>query len=309
MIQRVWLTTWAKFGCRINLGMADYRATIVAALRAEGHCVYSESAQDSDPVTESEIKAEVTAVRQEKYQQYCEAVAGTENPDDREYQALQERRAKTEDELLKQRKGQLSRRYEVEITADLVKRDDDGWCLKLRLHYYLTLGREFVAARDLTVTESQRERGEGALWKPDFNRSQWAAKVRLMEVLGIPELFDPHLEVSNQEPIVQQIAQLAKQNAWVIKALLGCTISPKDTPIAIAQLLLSQCDLHLEYLGRFGNRDDRQRFYGGPIITDERFEIFQRWLERDQLASEAVSAHQAVSTPPNTAISASICYS
>jgi hypothetical protein len=295
------LNTWAKFACRQNLDMANYRDAILEGLAHEGYqIIWKDSEEDSQNKSE-QIKAEVESIREQKYQQHCEIIAATENPDDTEYQQLQEKRARTEEQLAKFRKGQLARRYEIDISPQLVAKDDAGWYAQIRLHYLLTLGREFVSSRDRKVAEFQLEKGEGALWKPDFNRSQWGAKIRLLEILEIPRLLQSELEFSDRSPILERIGDLARREAWAIKVILGCAINPKDSNIAIAQALLDKCGLKLEYLGRFGGRGNRQRVYGGALVRDERFEIFEKWLERDRLAAKELERQVAVpvSTPAN----------
>ncbi|WP_323808783.1 hypothetical protein [Nostoc sphaeroides] len=66
----------------------------------------------------------------------------------------------------------MSRRYEIEVTPDLVEKDDDGWYPQLRMHYYLTLGREFLNNRDAKRAKAQLEAGQNSIWKPDFNKGQ-----------------------------------------------------------------------------------------------------------------------------------------
>ncbi|MEH2273666.1 MAG: hypothetical protein V7K40_02295 [Nostoc sp.] len=43
--------------------------------------------------------------------------------------------------------AELSCPYEVEVTPDLVEKDNNSWYLQLRMHYYLTLG-QFLTNRD-----------------------------------------------------------------------------------------------------------------------------------------------------------------
>ncbi len=301
------LNAWAKFACRINLGILSYREAILEGLRGEGHKIIS--GDDSDPYADPEapeaVKLEVEATREKQYDLHKQAVSGQENPNDARLKQLRDKRNKTEGENLEQRHGELSRRYEVEITPDLVEKDDSGWYPRLRLHYYLTVGREYLSERDRASAEKQLLEGEGSLWKPDFNRSQWGGKVRLLEVLGIDRLFDPELELSDRSPILREIEQTAKSHAWAINSILNLTIDQKDSPVAVAQALLGKLDLKLEYLGRFGSRGDRQRLYAGALVSDDRFEIFNKWLERDQEAALAASqvkpAHSVaaslVSTP------------
>ena len=116
---------------------------------------------------------------------------------------------------------------------------------------------------------------------------QLSSSVRLLEILGVTKLLDPEREFSNTDELLVPMAEMVKQNAWSILTLLGLTVNHLDTPIAIAQMILSKLGLKLRYLGRFGSRGHRQRVYGGASVSDGRGEIFRRWLERDAAAAAA----------------------
>lgn len=108
-----------------------------------------------------------------------------------ELKKLQDKRAKTKTERHQQRKGELSRRYEIDVTPELVERDDDGWYPQLRMHYYLTLGREFLTNRDAKRAKAQLEAGENSIWKPDFNKGQLLPAVLLLESLNLLQFLTP----------------------------------------------------------------------------------------------------------------------
>ncbi|WP_298907258.1 hypothetical protein [uncultured Nostoc sp.] len=79
----------------------------------------------------------------------------------------------------------MSRCYEVEVTLDLVERDDNGCYPQLRMHYYLTLGREFLTNRDAKRAKPQLEAGENSICQPDFNKGQLLPAVLLLENLNL----------------------------------------------------------------------------------------------------------------------------
>lgn len=58
--------------------------------------------------------------------------------------------------------------------------DDDGWYEKIQLHYFLTIGRSFLADRDTQVAQKLIQNGNGSLFIPDFNISQLGAVVGTM---------------------------------------------------------------------------------------------------------------------------------
>jgi hypothetical protein len=106
--------------------------------------------------------------------------------------------------------------------------------------------------------------------------------------LGIKKLFDPEAKFCASSELLVQMAELAKRNAWEIKTVLGVTISQKDTPIAIAQKLLRLLGLKMKYLGRFGSRQARERYYGNVAIDDEKIKVFEGWLSKDSSRNEMV---------------------
>ena len=152
---------------------------------------------------------------------------------------MQNQRAKTPAERHQQRKAELSRRYEIEVTPDLVEKDDDGWYPQLRLHYYLTLGRGFLTKRDSKWAKAQAEAGENAVWKPDFNKGQLMSAVLLLEKLNLLQFLQADKQVRGSDEAMQELKQKAVANRSVIKNYLNVTVSEKLTPVAMAQALIA----------------------------------------------------------------------
>ncbi len=166
---------------------------------------------------------------------YEDGIANAEIISDVELQKLKDKRAKTRDERQQERKADLGERYGVEVTASLVEKDDDGWYPQLRLHYFLTLGREHLVSRDATRAKSQIEAGENAVWKPDFNRGQLLPLVLLLESLNIGHFLTPGVMFRGSDMELQQLKVLAVQHRYIIKNYLGISISEELSEIAIPQ--------------------------------------------------------------------------
>jgi hypothetical protein len=96
------------------------------------------------------------------------------------------------------------------------------------------MGREFLQLRDSKRLLEQTEKGQGAIWQPDLNRSQVSAAVAVLENLGLLELLTQNREWRSTDEVLVRMAMLAHAHSWDIKAALNITISDKDTPIAIA---------------------------------------------------------------------------
>ncbi len=168
----------------------------------------------------------------------------------------------------------------MSITPELVAKDDEGWYGKILSHYYLTVGRQYLIDRDSRQIRAIAHHNKNRLWLPDFNRSLLSTSLRLLETLIIG-LLKPGVEYRGSDPNLQLIAELALANKRELKTFLGLTIVESDTPIKIAQKLLSLLGLKLTYLGRLGSREQRERVYVFELCNDGREEIFASWLQRD----------------------------
>jgi hypothetical protein len=180
--------TWMKMAARINLGMMRYRHEIERALIREGHTIAPGSLSDfrgykevtledaikddfelDEPQEEvleiGSVKDGITATRDEEYGKHCQAVDATPNPDDNRYDSLKKQKERKPKELLEFRKGELSRRYAEELVSpELIELDDDGEYPRMRLHYYLTEGRDHLSERDKQVLQGMLESGQGNLF-------------------------------------------------------------------------------------------------------------------------------------------------
>jgi hypothetical protein len=274
------LKTWAKRGAAINLSMYNYRDSIVNGLIEEGHNIIKPEADSNSMESPGAIAQEISELAKNNYQQECTEISDAQNVTDSELETLKDKRAKTKAERQMERKGELSRRYGVDVTPDLVAADDDGWYPKLQMHYYLTIGKVHLMSRDRSKLKGMAAAGENSLWLPDCNRSFLSAKIKMLELLGIPQLLVENKQFSSKDPMLMEMAELAKQHAWEIKSALNITIKDTDSPMAIAQKFLSLLGMKLKYVGRFGSRSDRERYYQYEPRNDRREEIFSIWFER-----------------------------
>ncbi|MBW4565222.1 MAG: hypothetical protein KME32_29865 [Mojavia pulchra JT2-VF2] len=282
------LQAWGKRACVINVEMKRYQEFVLRGLVADGYTVID--APDADSDEGGEIIKEVKAASNELYSGELKAIARSAVPEaiadsddisDAQLKKLQNQRAKTPAERHQQRKAELSHRYEVEVTPELVEKDDDGWYTQLRLHYYLTLGREFLTKRDGKRAKGMAEAGENCIWKPDFNKGQMLSSVLLLENLNLLQFLTPEVQLRGSDEQMQEFKARAVENRYVIKNYLNVTITEKFTPIAIAQKLLDKIDLRLSYVGRLGPRGKRECVYKFLPADDGRDGIFSRWLNRE----------------------------
>ncbi|MEW6493068.1 MAG: plasmid replication protein, CyRepA1 family [Cyanobacteriota bacterium] len=301
------LLCWAKMAVRHNAAMLQYRESVLAALRNEGHQIIEVSpieavAQNSNPksktrpqdagrgrqnpkstrVKTNALTVAIAAVRDQNYQVECEAIANSEDISDRQYQALQKRLVKTLSQRRVLRKHELKLRYGIPVTPQLVAKDDEGWYQKLLLHYFLTFGREQLAQRDAALARRLIKLGGGSIFLPDFNRSQLGAAVGTMELLGIPVLLqDEGRELNNTDEDLRAMSALALSNRASIKTTLGIGLAKNSTPITIVRRLLDKIGYGITCIGRKGKSLNRVRVYQVVNPHDGRVEVFQQWLAFD----------------------------
>jgi hypothetical protein len=312
------LKTWAKMAARINFGMVRYQHEIIRALVAEGHNIstgdyLAEIAQDEQSKGIDQIKEELTETRDKNYQQQCYDTSQSPTPDSTRLQTLQQKKAKSIPERLEQRKGELAERYDESlITSELVELDDSGEYSKAQLHYYLTVGEEFLGDRDKTRMEKLLEAGENELFLPDSNRSMLGGKLACLKALGILQLLDQCGEWSNESQVLIDLAIKTKQFREAIKDILGVSFNferiGKDgqplppTPISIAQKYLKEClGLKLSNPIKKGAKGNQQRFYQPVEVPELRQKILAAWRQRDEHRKAAKLAEVQAAAAESTA--------
>ncbi|MHC0068100.1 plasmid replication protein, CyRepA1 family [Nostoc sp. UIC 10890] len=275
-INRTALNVFGKMACRINAGMVHYRDTVLEELGNEGHNIVDVH----DNKIRKKLNNEITAQTNEVYNGECQDItaADTTAMTAAKYSALQQQRAKTTTERHIERKYKLEQRYGVDVTSELVKKDDQGYYPQLRLHFYLGLGRAKVADRD-------RKLGEKMLacksaWLPDFNGGQLGLVIHALELFNIPQFIAGDREFRGTDADLVQMANNALSVKWQVKTVLDITLNDNDSPIVILRRLLKKIGLKLKYICRDGT-GDRQRVYRVVDADDGRDEIFQNWLSRD----------------------------
>ena len=255
------LKAWARGAAALNAGIRAYKATLAANLEAEGHPVRfnrgAASAADSR-TTKDKIKE----TRDGQYQQRCKQTADAPSPDERRYSELQNKRSRTDAENLEAAKGDLERFYRVEVTPDLIDKDDRGWRRKLATHFYLTRGRDQLPERERRRLKRKRRQGGGAVWMPDLNAGEYLTRVRALEGLGVVELLAKE-RIGPADRAA--IADRARRGQDEVKEFLGINVSDRQSDTQIVQTILGgTLELQMPYLGWAGPRGNRERIHGTP---------------------------------------------
>lgn len=284
--------TWGKLGARVNRGLAHYHDAIVAGLKAEGHTVVpADTCLDKE--ASKAVSEAMGGTRDANHEAEAKAVSEALDISDKEYEELQQKRSKTDDERRQLRKYETHQKYRVEVTPSLVLKDDGGWHPYIRTHYYLTVGADYLKTRD-----SARFQGianeQGKAWIPDVNKKLISSKVLALRILGIPEVLtiaSAGEELHSSHPVIEAVATKARQASVDVKDFLGVEVSDRMSNIAIVQELLAQAiGFRLEKIGQktIGKKrtwiytyPDAKK-YAGIAPYDGRSEVIQAWLRHDQ---------------------------
>lgn len=320
------LAAYYQRGALINVQRQQYKASILNKLKIE-HTLLE---LDAEEFNQDELKALETQLTNKKEKFYFEDCVKTKeegNPDDVEFQRLKKQRIRTKSELRKYQHGSLARKYLIPVDEKLIQKDDDGWFGKIKLHYYLTIGRKFVEQKDKETATHHLKNGDGKIWQPVFNRKLLATKIKFLELMGVSKLFELQ-EVKESD--VTSIIQFGKKYEHDLKSV-GITANWDDKPISVVKYLLSTLfGLNIVRLRRKGKKGEQEWIYSGvgvdwqrddkkklvldaegqPIhIKDEREEVFIKWLERDTEASQPASQptdKPAAAIPSNGAFGAEL---
>ena len=283
---------------RFNAGAIDYRQSILAGLKAEGHQILDgakvkfqqpeiKPKSTTDIQTETKLDsclvAAISEISSQNYLAECQEIANSESLDQKQYQDLKKRLIKSLSDRRKLRKHELQQRYHLPITPDLVALDDSGWYQKIRLHYFLTIGRSYLADRDAKVARRLIEQGDGSIFLPDFNSSQLGALVGTLEIIGIPVLLqNTTRQLRNTDLDLQALAAIAHSNRQEIKTILGIGIAKNFSPITIVSRLLDRIGCKIKCVRYESQNKKRVRVYKILPPEDLREQVFAHWLSIDR---------------------------
>ena len=286
------LLCWAKMAVRYNASTVNYRESILSALTAEGNQVLDRkqiktlAKIDKDRACEdtSCLIEAISEIRQSNYVAECTAIADSPLLTQAQYNALKKKVVKTIPERHCLRKYELQQRYFLPITPELIRLDDDNWYQKIRLHYFLTVGRPFLSDRDAKIAQKLIAQGNGSLFYPDFNCSQLGSTVGIMELLGIPVLLsDAQRFLRNTDQDLHKLASLALDHRAEIKTAVGIGLAVNSSPVMVVRRFLEKIAAKLEYVKIESTDKGRKRIrvYQIAIPQDNRDRVFAQWLKQD----------------------------
>jgi hypothetical protein len=266
---------------RINLEAVKYRESVIKKLENEGYNITPIAPGDEESI--EALKDEIKEAKNENYSEHKQAVLDADSLSDCEYNSLKEKRELSEGERNQLKRARIERTYGINLSDELITKDDDGWYPQIRLHYFLTVGNDFLIDRDKKKLDDALENGEGKIFKPDLNKSLISGKIQLMKILNVEQFFGTEKEFTG-DSLADWIEKFKNPRIISqIKSILGFTLSLNDTPIGFAQRLLRLLGVKLNCVGQRRREDgSRYRLYQGcDPLSDGRGEVFDRWIERD----------------------------
>jgi hypothetical protein len=280
------LTLWGKNAIKNNLEGKNYRELLMKKLENEGYNITLIASGDKESI--EALKVEIKEAKNENYSEHKQAVLCSDRLSDCEYSSLKEKRELSEGERNQLKRARIERIYGINLTDELITKDDNNWYPQIRLHYFLTVGNDFLADRDQKKLDNSLENGEGKIFTPDMNRSLLSAKIQLLKILEVDQFFDSDREFTSHD-LANWLERL-KSPAFMgqIKSVLGFSLSTGDTPISFAQRLLGLLGLKLTFIShrRYEDGSRRRVYRGCDPLADGRGEVFDQWLERDRDAIE-----------------------
>lgn len=273
---RIHTEAWAAMAAEQNLGFKNYRAVCLNKLRNEGYQVI----ERTEPTPAGEALEDILkGIKDKNYLAHCEKIEREPNPTDSLMLTLKHKLRLTKDEAIAQRKGNLCRRYLTEdIDIDLIQDDDDGLYQKLLNNYLLFDGAEhlekYQQARIDGIT------GEGSALQYDINRASLLGRIKALKAI-----IDPLIKICKEKGDRIKGEDLREWFEWMlerrkdIKDFTGSWVSPKDSPITVAQRFLAMAGMVMPQVGRSKN----VRFYAAPVFDFEKYrDILERWQARDK---------------------------
>lgn len=293
-------TVWSNYAAKINQGYRNYKANILGKLEDDGYDLTVVSS-NPDRLPADKIEEQIVAAKEVNYSAEREQKIAAANPNDLQFKTLQKKTTKTKAERHIEAKGKLTRRYlTLDITDELIVKDDAGWYPQIQLYYYLTIGREHLPSRDKVKLQALSPEGYQP-FTPDINRATLSAKVKALEAINISQFFGEDRTFTN-DSLVDWFEKL-KGCRDDIKNFLGVGIGEKSSPITTAQRLLNLLGYKLKSLDRIRIDGKLTYRYSGVVLNaDDRQDVLNRWLERDdRAATMAECSSSCIRSNNNTA--------
>ena len=247
----------------------------------------------------SELEKDYYDLQAEFYLEHKQAVLNSDRLSDSEYNFLKEKEELTEKEQNQLKRAKIERTYGISLTDDLITKDDNGWYLKIRLHYFLTVGNQFLADYEKKQLNDTLKHNDEKIFLPDFNCKLLSAKINTLKLLNIEQFLDKNrkfteydfylwFENLKDQSLILDVTDdidddnfISNKHKWLENKIHQGLYSPMtiacETASGFAKEVLDELGLTL-----IKQRGVYQCF----SLDDGRGEVFERWLERDRESIE-----------------------
>jgi hypothetical protein len=326
-IEKEWLfDAHCQIEAQRNRSINNLRQDLRTLLEHMGNIIIREG-DGSD-----EIAKEIMKLAGERIDEaHCFAVSNAADIDQKVYDFRRQQDYLSPEELMECEKYRLKETYGVEVTPELVEKDDGGRFIKriVALEAILSepgevfadeFGREYPTPPSVVLESDLKDRDFYPLSLDWRNQSiDWLIRYRL-GLKDIVERLMEGLEYSGDEPQLQALAELAHKFSTSIKAFLGRTIAPDASPNKILGELLEQLGLATQSRRpqvdgqrlRYYSLKQEEVDFALQVIEHRRLKREERERKRqeEQKKQEEYAAamqsrwgHQSPSTPPHIDIS------
>ena len=279
---------WAKYAAVINMSLYSYRFNLVNSLESEGYKV-----NKKDEYYNPKLPQQLQEITHNNYSNYCQEIINAPPVNKVRIEGVK----MNERDKLSKIKADLVEKYGIEVTQDLIEKDDKGWYKKILTHYYLLQWRSRLPLRD-----NHRIRAltfDNKVFNPDVAALALLPKIRILEVCNIKQFFEPDKDFTIDT--LKDWYQFMLDNRHDIMPILGIKykneFNARHNPVRLAQeILRNVLGLSLTFEQQIRVKTEtgekvRIRFYSAPDTNpDGRKAVFEYW---DSKAAKEVEQHSA----------------
>ncbi len=310
---------YCKFAARINNDYQHLKDNFISHLEDKGYNFAQ--GQKIDKNTKFSLKDFYQAIRDESETNFQVQVDNLEIPDDKRLEELQKSKTKTKSENLEEYKGKLAKRYKTRnITRELIALDRENFYPQLLLRFWLIFGEDEAIKRDKRVLSKYAEGNDNNGYALDFNRQSKSTQSFLLNYIGIKESLT---EIGNFQinEIIALLLSMQFNPMWfkcvnirrleglisefdimpylafkeidflkpTFKQVLQIDLDKQHSGIVLLRMILERMGYGVDYIGRYGSRDNRQRYYKMiSHVSDELWnELYSNWESHEKCENEA----------------------
>ena len=247
------LDAYCRIEAKRNQSMNNLRTDLRDLLTEMGNQIIPMGAED-DKETAERLKDAAAALDVA----YNTGVVKARDISTKEYRSYRSKDYLSPEEMLECEKFRIKEAYGMEITEELIARDDKGKLIKSIINLEAILastdgvitdevtGRQHPAPPFIVTDKDRAERNYYPLCMDWGNYSaQWQARF----LLGLPKMLKRLINgerITAVDPELLRMTKLAEQISQHIKHILGFTVPENSEPIWLLGLLLDQLGLKLD---------------------------------------------------------------